>query len=559
MKKINLFSSAFVAALMLASCSAEDAINGGNTEGSKTSYLAVNLVDVNKSSTRAADYDLGTSEEQAVKAARFYFFDNEQKPYQLADGTNFVDENISKDNTYTPSAGANVEEKTSAIVIIDGVQNSTPKYVVTVLNPTASGLDKAVKTIDQLKEYAVKTLKNDDGFVMSTSVYANGTAPVYATNVEDKIKTDKTQAENDPQDIYVERVAAKVNAKVNSTATSDGRSWEEATISDKNFTNISKGQKILLKQATTKGEKIYAVVLGWGISEDMQQSHAIKNIEPATWTDDNLGFTWNKAADFRSFWAKSFTTSDEGVTLSHPSFTEIAHAIGTSYVDTNAAYTHENTSSSESEKTKLIVAVQLQYENGTAAEICKYNYREYAGETATKTAILEKIGSNFQYKTTSSDATYTNGIAESDVDFADHISGANMKDYQVALQLTTTGEGKTWQIKGDDGNWTDATKDQVNTALAKELAEVRKSGHAYYFANIQHLATDANKTGFYGVVRNHSYQITLDDITGFGTPVYNPSYDIDPIVPTNTAVYLAARINVLSWRLVPEKHITLGE
>ena len=57
--------------------------------------------------------------------------------------------------------------------------------------------------------------------------------------------------------------------------------------------------------------------------------------------------------------------------------------------------------------------------------------------------------------------------------------------------------------------------------------------------------------GYYGVVRNHSYRITINTMSGFGTPVYNPDEVIDPVIPKDTETYLAARINVLSWRVVP--------
>ena len=57
----------------------------------------------------------------------------------------------------------------------------------------------------------------------------------------------------------------------------------------------------------------------------------------------------------------------------------------------------------------------------------------------------------------------------------------------------------------------------------------------------------------YGIVRNHSYQVELGSIKGFGTPVYDPDKKIVPVVPSDDLTYLAARINVLSWRVVPSK------
>lgn len=56
--------------------------------------------------------------------------------------------------------------------------------------------------------------------------------------------------------------------------------------------------------------------------------------------------------------------------------------------------------------------------------------------------------------------------------------------------------------------------------------------------------------GAYGVVRNHSYQVVINSVTGLGTPVYNPDDVIDPEQPKDEESYLAARIKVLSWRVV---------
>ena len=54
-------------------------------------------------------------------------------------------------------------------------------------------------------------------------------------------------------------------------------------------------------------------------------------------------------------------------------------------------------------------------------------------------------------------------------------------------------------------------------------------------------------------MRNHSYQVTIQNIKGFGTPVYDPKKEIDPMIPSDENTYLAASIKVLSWRVVSSK------
>ena len=57
-----------------------------------------------------------------------------------------------------------------------------------------------------------------------------------------------------------------------------------------------------------------------------------------------------------------------------------------------------------------------------------------------------------------------------------------------------------------------------------------------------------------GVVRNHIYKTTITNIAGLGTPVYNPGDVIYPEKPEDNAHYIAAEINILSWRVVKNNY-----
>ena len=54
-------------------------------------------------------------------------------------------------------------------------------------------------------------------------------------------------------------------------------------------------------------------------------------------------------------------------------------------------------------------------------------------------------------------------------------------------------------------------------------------------------------------MRNHIYDLTLSSIKGIGTPVFDPD---DVIIPERPDIenlyYLAARINVLAWKVVSQ-------
>ena len=85
-----------------------------------------------------------------------------------------------------------------------------------------------------------------------------------------------------------------------------------------------------------------------------------------------------------------------------------------------------------------------------------------------------------------------------------------------------------------------------------EPALLYADGNTYYIVDIEHLGTAGAK---FGVVRNHVYQIDIKSIKGYGSPIYNglsfivdqPEYPIE-----DEASYVAARINVLSWKIVKQ-------
>ena len=118
-----------------------------------------------------------------------------------------------------------------------------------------------------------------------------------------------------------------------------------------------------------------------------------------------------------------------------------------------------------------------------------------------------------------------------------------MTGYQVKAQLK---EGVT-VYKGE----VEATN-ECNTNMGKSLAEIRKEGRAYYYTDVAHLGTAK------GIVRNHYYQIDVNSIKGFGTPVYNPDSEFIPVDPQEVKTHIAATINVLSWRIVKQT-VDLGK
>ena len=504
MNKFKLFPLA-LAAIAFSACTSEEVAENNPTTGEGTrSYVAVNINSVGTSGSRAdAEYADGSANENKINAVRFYFFTESGDAYNMG-ATNYVEkENPTGDGKFTP----NVEKITDAMLVIEGATKTAPHSMIAIVNPATieSGVLQAKMTKAQVEAAVAEQNFNAQGadakdFVMSSSVYSDGTNKVWVADITGHVATDKTTAERNPVDIYVERVAAKLT----STATGAGQSGK------------------YLVGETTNGKKVYAVIKGWGLAKETTDANLIKKID-ATWTDNDLGITmWNHPAYFRCYWETSRGDMGEG-----KSYNAYTSQIGDVY------YTNPNTTANT--KPQYVATVELQYEDGTQAEICKYKGVEYLSEEAVKKAILAE-NKDYKKKTVTDAGTETTGLTVQDIHFV--VTG-----YQVKAQLN---EGVT-VYKGD----VDATT-ELNDKLAGSLAEIRSKGRAYYYTDVKHLGSAM------GIVRNHFYQIDVNTIKGFGTPVYDPDSEFVPVTPEDTQTYLAARINVISWRIVKQT-VDLGK
>lgn len=505
MNKFKLFPLA-LAAIAFSACTSEEVAENNPTTGEgTTSYVAVNINSVGTSGSRAdGDYVDGLANENKIKAVRFYFFTANGDAYKMTNGQSYVEKN---DVTGTGKNDPNVEKITDAMLVIEGATKTAPHSMIAIVNPATieQGVLQAMMTKAEVEAAVAEQNFKEQGdaaksFVMSSSVYADAGKKVWVADIAGHVATDQATAVSNPVDIYVERVAAKL------TSTATG----------------ADGNGKYLVGETTNGKNVYAVIKGWGLAKETTDANLIKKID-ATWTDAGLGFTqWNHPAYFRCYWETSRSNMGPG-----KSYNAYTSQIGQVY------YTNPNTSAANNPQ--YVATVELQYEDGTKAEICKYKGVEYLSEEAVKKAILAE-NKDYKKHTTTAAGTEITGLTVNDIHFV-------ATGYQVKAQLNN---GVT-VYKGE----VDATA-ECNNNMGKSLAEIRKEGRAYYYTDVAHLGTAK------GIVRNHYYQIDVNSIKGFGTPVYDPDSKFVPVVPEDTQTYLAARINVLSWKIVKQT-VDLGK
>lgn len=579
MKFFRLYSLALAGALMLGACSSSDDLNGGGaTANEGKSYIAVNIKSVGTAGagTRAdgdytqggGTYEDGTANEGAISAVRFFFFNSDGSPY-IMKGT---DVNYKELNSSVNDGSANhlqtIEGKTAAMLVIDGKTKTAPAYMIAVVNPgTLTKLGKVAYRESQLRdeftdEQFVKidpdgATKKYSDFVMSNSVYSENGARVCASSVSGHVKENKDEATKDPVDIYVERVVAKATTTVNTD-----KGWERiADGVDAGKYKIKVGEIYI--DAEHK-EDVYAVVQGWGLADENGQAELEKQIDVTSnkLTSAILGIEpWTTPDYHRCFWSASvpFTTGSGTNPIKNHAFSEFTTQFGTTplYTCPNTPTYEEfdtqkvNDKPYENSLTKVLVAAKLVYyddsNNPHPADICKYRGIQILGADN----VLKQVAKDHSEYWTE-DPTGHSLLAPKDLEYTrtdlDGSTTDKLKQYEVRPVLKAG--VKVYKKKSDGSFETVDRNDELNALLAQSPVQVRKDGMTYYYTPIRHLAQTKDKWGYYGVVRNHSYRVTIDTMSGFGTPVYNPGEIIDPVIPRDTETFLAARINVLSWRVV---------
>lgn len=590
MKKYLFFA---LALLGMASCAKDDLGNGNkpNHNGEvEESYIAINLMAADSgtrgtSGTNDNDYEEGTDAERAVKTAHFFFFDEDGEPFTVNKSDEAASAPVGEKNHLALSISENdnpasklpnVSDIKKAVLILETYKGVYPSQIVAVINwvPTEN-----TYTLAALHSELV-ALNGTNGFVMSNSVYMDGANKMVdaVPLTADNIKTSADDAKAKPVDIYVERIAAKVvltaNGKIDGT------------------TNIFDTQKdsspLDNNSATTSPIDVYVQLLGWELYNDYNTSNLLKNINTDWGIGTDLGLTWNDPNRYRSYWAISqATTLTDKFAWNYTSDIQAANGFKTEYgfaVADTANYTDaktftycgENTGISTvstidsktvvtpyDKNTKVILKGQLMKKNGEnyeELELARWYGTEYAGEEALRIAVANSLKYTLFY---SSDNTNFDSIEPEDLIC---VAGTEVdaKAYEVGFKLSTAadhGTNKTWYKydsvngyvrlgdSGIDGDNVAKTNEYLKTV---QPALLYKSGQTYYIVDIEHFGT---KTAAYGVVRNHVYQIDINSIKGYGSPIFDGYSDVvTPEYPDDEdeSSYVAARINVLSWKVVKQ-------
>lgn len=549
--KRNLLFMSVLASLFLVGCSQDEIAPNGEESGNgetNTSYMAVNLVSSDVTSTRAAaGYEDGSEVENKVTDIRFYFFNGVGGAVnvKLQDGggyVNYYDWKPKQDSDPVQSDDTNmnddIESKLKAIIVINTAKgDGIPQRIAAVINPTDLE-DKSISLTelkDAVNDYATSKLTSKGHFVMFNAVYASGGAQVSTVAITDDnlCKTQQEALEN-PVTIYVERSVAKVRVILDNT---------------KMGYDADKGLALKNKDGNTlsvDGQQVYLKLEGWGLTAETSEGRLVKKINPG-WA----GTWWN--GTYRSFWAINAMNA----TNQYHNYS----SIGTPFGANNALYTNENaeltdisTNNQATKKTKVILKGQLCKEDGKPLTIVRHlgvHFADDANQSKLKKSILNQLaanGHNYYYK--KENGREQIGTDDLQIVIASQLENEDSKNNcYVYAQLTDAAKAKEWYNSLEENvQPIDNAATEINGKLAdKEVVDralVWKDGMTYYFYEIKHLESEI------GVVRNHIYETKVTQIAGLGTPVYDPAQVVYPEKPDPNDHFIAAQIKILSWRIV---------
>lgn len=513
MKKIAFFCSA-LAVVSLASCSSDEPMVEGNDKTLPTpvegegSFISFNIV--TPAGTRAEDFENGEGNENAVKDATFLFFDAQGNATQTPQTQELT---WTDGGTTTPA----VEKISEATVVIAG--NTQPTQVLVILN-APEGEDFSGWTLNDVltKKIANYGSHDENTFIITNSVYQVSGKDVVATDITGKTFDTKEKALESPVDIYVERVVAKVTAE-----------------------NKLAGK---ISTTTVLGKTLTPEIQAIEVANIAEKSYLFKSLSGCgEWPTKPLG-EWNDATNKRSYWA----TCPSPMTYDNKSYNEI-----NGNLDNFTEYIQENTTGIKNASAVLVTAV-LKDAAGKAVSFVEWggNYYDTEAFKAQFATILKNAGYRVDTEATVGDRYVT--IDEDEIRYLTaeeheaYFEAGILKGWQMAAKLNVAKDTKLVKKVGDKYENVEDVEEINNFLLKSEnLVKYWNEGKCYYFVNIAH-----DRVANVGVVRNHVYKLSLNSLKGLGTPVFNPGEDIIPEKPSDDLWYMAAKINILKWRILTQ-------
>lgn len=520
--KLMILAIAISSGMMSCSTNAvEDEPTPVNPE-SETRTLNIRVVSNNF--TRGGETSETTDE--SIKTLYLAFYKGEETtPLYIKEAS------IGQDNTYSVEIPANMAKMLDKVIAF---ANITDKNII-------SGA---------LTRSTVEKVQNDDGsLIMSSAVYfennsVSNSTPVYYSSIKGN-----ESVGNERIDIYLDRVASKI------TVNEDN--FYATPLDVKNYQNLS--MNLLMD------------IIGWGVTFTDDKTYLMKQLpEGYTSTRRNLETllsdyayslnNWNKPNDKTISWANSFNFNNfSGVDLNTIKLSDANNSFGSSI------YAHETTRSTsdlEKKNSKPSIVIVGQYKNGDNALGTFYRLRSNGSDYIyTAEEYFDYLNKDLNFLYVKENNNIVKATTEKLKELltlsapSENVTEGNIiPDFLVSPQLKN---GQTNTFCDNSGNsYSDDDLNKLLYAYAG-LLEMYFNGQCIFVEPIKHYQYDNDI--LYGIIRNHSYTLNIQSITGFGRGVAsNESLISEEDIPEISSSYkVNTTVYVNDWNKQNEQDIDI--
>lgn len=528
------------------------------------------------------EFDDGETSEGTINSLLFVFYDQDGRAVGHTKLTNTTTPKIP---TPTHTSSANVQDKYVVEVPVNLVPGSKmPTHIMCFANPQSES-DQYVN-LSAVYNLTRPDYKSTDGFTMNNSVYYDGSnnrviaTPIPTGGLRKQGETTALAETN----IYIERIASKVSV------------------------NTGTGYKVDTYEVNT-GKYLKFVPEYWSVTATEKSTELVKNLPATLSGNDATVQTWIKGS-FRTFWAHSVsyqpTFSADGFPKTGWDVTAATKLNYLSYNDIIAKktagaaewggnqYFLETTGRSErlsrtdingklALPNAVIVGHYEVYSDAAATtKLAVYDngFYLYASQVFEPSEIENAMISNhaaYLRKAENTPLTATEVAALFDVaavkEFYRNGAWTAAAKHYVAPQTTAAKIQALagLQYKDDDGTWKNVESTAVgveafNKFIVKQtncaLSYV-KGGKAFYTVLIEHYGEVADGTatkpveGSYGLVRNHTYRISISKIAGLASGINDENDPLIPMPDEVTKFEVSAHLNVLAWHVITQSGVEL--
>ncbi|MDE6010984.1 MAG: fimbria major subunit [Muribaculaceae bacterium] len=483
------------ATLLLAACSSEEPVNNGSeNNGEPVGYIKVELGDITDGTRAAGNTDLNVDNTDAkITSATFYF-------YAKGGNTPLFHKEV-KGDAWSSHTG------NCAIVEVDNV-NATE--VAVIVNYAYTGSDPASAKLTG------GGYKGADGYYMASAAYYdknNSYATTYRTTIN-KLYATAQEAEADEGQstkMYVERVVAKVNM----------------TTSIEDYSSIDIAD-IMVGTSTSTKASVKFVPENVFLTNTNKATWLRKRLDPYT---DFATDTWfqgkivDAANNNRSHWTQGcIDATTKLADIDQYSYNDQAESVTLWTAEKPAVteYVYDHVGSTQERCTSIILVGKYNI-TGTGLNI-NADGDFWIVASGGKFHVFDTESKAIVYMSTDGKATYNDGGTTKN------------------RTLVKVSDEQPWLFKLNDNS-------------SPVTCMIFKNGLGYYSAPITHFTNATTGDKYFGVVRNHIYNVDVNSIAGLGIGIPDPDdpiIPVDPLDPANEKAFFHVSVNVLPWDIIKQ-------